>query len=67
MWIKKAKYEVEKLKAAQRIEYLENLICPNQNHDFKQIDTEMYGGTGHGDEQIIYVYRCERCGKIIKK
>ena len=28
MWINRAKYEVEKNQAKQRIEYLENLICP---------------------------------------
>lgn len=27
MWINRAKYEVEKIQAKQRIEYLENLIC----------------------------------------
>lgn len=64
MWINKAKYEVEKLKAKQRIEYLENLICPNESHNYEKIDSHLEGGTGHGDELTIYHYRCNKCGKL---
>lgn len=63
MFIKRAKYEVEKLIARQRIEYLENLICPNEKHTYENIDYHFYGGTGHGDELTIYHYRCAKCGK----
>ena len=38
MWINRAKYEVEKIQAKQRIEYLENLICPCESHDYRKID-----------------------------
>lgn len=65
MWISKSKYEIGKLKAIQRIEYLEELICPGGNHDYKIIKRELIGGTGHGDEQEIRQYKCSRCGKMI--
>lgn len=64
MWISRARYEVEKLKAEQRIEYLENLICPCEGHKWKMIGSHLEGGTGHGDEMTIYHYKCERCGKM---
>ena len=41
MWISRVKYEVEKLKYQQRISYLENLICPCESHDYKEIDYEI--------------------------
>lgn len=49
MWINRAKYEVEKIQAKQRIEYLENLICPYESHDYRKIDFHIEGGTGRGD------------------
>ena len=67
MWINKSKYEIEKLKAKQRIEYLENLLCPGESHDYKLINFYLEGGTGHGDENTIYHYRCSKCGKLISK
>ena len=39
MFIKKVKYEMDKMKLENRIEYLENLICPNGKHEYEQIDT----------------------------
>ena len=34
MFIKKVKYEMDKMKLENRIEYLENLICPNGKHEY---------------------------------
>lgn len=61
MFISKAKYEVEKLKAQQRIEYLENLICPMESHDWVEIDY-------HFDENFTSwsCNKCRKCGKLIK-
>ena len=65
MFIKKSKYEVEKLIAAQRIETLESIICPD-GHDYKLIGTKFVGsGQGYGDLYHI-VYRCSRCKKLLE-
>ena len=60
MWISRVKYEVEKLKYQQRISYLENLICPCESHDYKEIDYEII------DEHntVKHILRCKNCGKI---
>lgn len=50
MYISRSKYQVEKLIARQRIEYLERIICPN-GHDYKYID-------------CFKKYVCTHCGKI---
>ena len=55
MFIRRSKYEVEKLIAKQRIETLENIICPN-GHDYKKIGIKSYL------EEDVYV--CSRCRKI---
>lgn len=47
-----------------RIEFLENQLCPNGVHDFKEIDSYLTGGTGNGDEQRITICKCTKCGKI---
>ena len=66
MIISKAKYLLEKEQAKNRIEYLENIICPNLQHDYQKIGERcMYQGSGHGDELYKAVYRCSRCGKEI--
>jgi len=36
MFIRRSKYEVEKLIAKQRIETLEQIICPD-GHDYKKV------------------------------
>lgn len=64
MIISKTKYEVEKLKYEQRIEYLENLICPCESHDYHEVDFRYQGGIGNGGERKVYYYRCSKCGKI---
>ena len=65
MFIKKVKYEMDKMKLENRIEYLENLICPNGKHEYEQIDTILEGGTGIGDERMVRKFRCLKCGKVI--
>jgi len=49
-----------------RIDYLERLLCPCQQHDFIQVDYDLIGGSGRGDETVIYYYECRRCGKRVE-
>lgn len=53
MFIRKSKYEVEKLIAKQRIEYLENIICPNLQHDFRKVGKKCVDW-GTGPDDAIY-------------
>lgn len=62
MFIRKCKYEIEKLKEKQRIEFLENIICPSESHKYKKIDYHFQDATGI----TIYHYVCENCGKRIQ-
>lgn len=60
MWINRTKYELEKQKNRQRINYLENLICPCESHDYVEIgcySTDIY-------ETVIHILKCKKCGKI---
>lgn len=62
MFIKRSKYEVEKVIAQQRIRYLEHIICP-KGHDYVDIGTKITARSMYGDlYQVVYV--CSRCGKI---
>ena len=63
MFIKKSKYLCEKLIAKNRIEYLENIICPTESHKWKEIGFEVVDGYG----TVINTYKCENCGKIKKE
>lgn len=60
MWINRTKYELEKQKSRQRINYLENLICPCESHDYIEISHEIM------DEHstVKHIYKCKKCGKI---
>ena len=48
-----------------RVQSLENMLCPANQHDWVMVDYGLEGGTGHGDETIIYHYQCRRCNKIL--
>lgn len=65
MFIRKSKYEIEKLIAKQRIETLENIICPN-GHDYKKVGTKTvaYYDTLFGNDLEEDVYVCSRCRKV---
>ena len=60
MWINKTKYELEKEKNKQRINYLENLICPCELHDYVEIDYRPIDEYG----TVIHILKCKKCGKI---
>ncbi len=64
MFIRRSKYEVEKLIAKQRIETLENIICPD-GHDYKKVGTKTVAfDTLFGCDLQKDVYVCSRCRKI---
>ncbi len=64
MFIRRSKYEVEKLIAKQRIETLENIICPN-GHDYKKVGIKTVAyDTLFGNDLQEDVYVCSRCRKI---
>ena len=65
MFIKRSTYEVEKLKAEQRIKYLENIICPKESHDYVVVGDKTIGFDNlYGNDLTRKVYRCLRCGKL---
>lgn len=60
---KTIKYENFMLK--QRVEQLENILCPHNLHDWKFVRSNVaYAGTGHGDERYEYFYVCSKCKKL---
>lgn len=64
MFIRKSKYEVEKLIAKQRIEALERIICPD-GHDYKKVGTKTVAYDNLFGQDLVHdVCVCSRCGKI---
>ncbi|SDB15183.1 hypothetical protein [Eubacterium oxidoreducens] len=64
MFIRRSKYECEKLIAKQRIETLERIICPD-GHDYKKVGTKTVAfDTLFGNDLVHDVYVCSRCGKV---
>ena len=61
MFNKKLKEENTRLK--YRIKELEERLCPCEEHDWKLINTEYKLGCCPSDIDMIYLYRCKRCGK----
>lgn len=61
----KRKLIMENLVLKIRVQSLENMLCPVNQHDWVKVDYSLEGGTGHGDETIIYHYQCRRCNKIL--
>lgn len=65
MWKSKRKLLIENLTLKERVKYLENIICPCQQHEYVKVGFALVGGTGHGDETTIYHYQCRKCGKTV--
>ena len=57
--------EMDNIVLKIRVQTLENIICPTNQHDWVETGFDLEGGTGHGDETTIYHYQCSRCGKIL--
>lgn len=61
-------YQNRKLKAEivrlnYRISELEERLCPCSQHDWEIIGRRHDVAYGVGDAEIIYRYKCKRCGK----
>lgn len=64
MFIRRSKCEVEKLIAKQRIETLEQIICPG-GHDYKKVGIKTVAhDTLFGNDLQEDVYVCSRCRKV---
>jgi hypothetical protein len=63
MWKSRRKLLIENIALRVRVGHLENLICPTNQHDFVKIGFDLEGGTGRGDETVIYHYQCRKCDK----
>lgn len=66
MMFGKRKLKAEIVRLTYRIAELEERLCPCEDHHWKKIGMALVGGTGRGDEETIYTYKCKRCGKSIK-
>lgn len=62
----KKKLRDEIIRLSYRIAELEERLCPCESHDWRKIDYNLFGGTGVGDEETIYTYKCAKCGKQLK-
>lgn len=56
--------EMDNLVLRCRVQFLEGIICPANQHDWVKVDYDVEGGTGHADETLIYYYQCRRCNKV---
>ena len=48
----------------RRVEHLEEILCPLNEHDWKQIDSRMVSLTNGYDFDTECTYKCRRCGKV---
>ena len=61
----KRRLEMDNIVLKVRVQTLENIICPANQHDWIKTSFSLEGGTGHGDETTVYHYQCKRCLKTI--
>lgn len=59
------KLEMDNIVLRIRVQTLENKLCPTNQHDWAMVDYSLEGGTGCGDETLMYHYQCRRCDKIL--
>ena len=59
----KRKLKAEIVRLNYRVAELEERLCPCEQHDWKCIDNDWEVASGVGDVDIIYNYKCRRCGK----
>ena len=61
-----SKLKEENIKLKYRIKELEERLCPCEDHDWKLVGTDYRFGCCMEDIDIIYHYKCVRCGKETK-
>ena len=64
MFGRKAKL-IEKLQ--QRVDELEEIICPLNQHDWVEIDSYDISMSNYGDFDTVHVYKCRNCRKRREK
>jgi hypothetical protein len=62
--VTKRKLKEEIVKLNYRIADLEERLCPCEEHDWKQIDSYTTTFANGLDFDIVYKYKCKRCGKL---
>lgn len=61
------KYHDRELLYKARIKELENLLCPGEQHDVKEVDHQILGPSPDGFDCIVYRrYVCSRCYKAVE-
>lgn len=61
------KYKEKEILYKARIKELENLLCPGEMHDFKEVEREIVGPSMDGHDVLVH-YRlvCARCYKAME-
>lgn len=59
------KLKTENLQLRNRIQDLEERLCPCESHNYREIHREFIITVA--DCEILRTYKCNRCGKVIKK
>lgn len=58
----------ENIQLRNRIQDLEERLCPCESHDYKEIHKEfVMTAPTIADGEFLRTYKCKRCGKVIKK
>lgn len=61
------KYSERELRYEARIRELENLLCPGEQHDFKEVEHRILRASPDGFEVIAYRRAvCARCYKVVE-
>ena len=64
MFINRTKYELEKYKMEQRIKQLEDIICPNNSHEWVKIGEKVIGYDMLYHQDLTKdIMICSRCKK----
>jgi hypothetical protein len=62
MWTSRRKLQEEITRLTYRVADLEERLCPCEDHDWKQVGYYITSFTDGIDCDIIYKYKCKRCG-----
>lgn len=64
MFQTKRKLREKNAELMRRVEQLEEMICPMNEHDWVEIDHNLVTFTNGFDWEVEHKYKCRRCGKI---
>ena len=60
------KLKAEIVRLSYRVSELEERLCPCESHSWVMLGSEFTVGSGVGDIDTIFRYKCRRCGKTQK-